>query len=104
MNSIRILSSLYVTFPIPPINEIALANIDSLYTEYLTDIECNANVRFNSGSSKYNVDTFKEYKIGKSKAIIDKIDDYIGPLYGLSLEEIEFVKNYEIEFRMTDED
>lgn len=92
------------SFPIPPINEIALANIDFLYNEYLTDIECNANVRFNSGSSKYNVDTFKEYKIGKSKTIIDKIDDYIGPLYGLSLEEIEFVKSYEIEFRMTDED
>ena len=46
----------------------------------------------------------ERYKIGKSKSIIDRIDDYIGPLYGLSPEEIEFIKNYEIEFRMNDED
>ena len=46
----------------------------------------------------------ERYKIGKSKSIIDRIDDYIGPLYGLSTEEIEFIKNYEIEFRMNDED
>lgn len=26
----------------------------------------------------------------------------IGPLYGLNEEEIEFIKNYEIEFRLTE--
>ena len=35
---------------------------------------------------------------------IDEIDDYIAPLYGLSQEELEFIKNYEIEFRLTDDD
>ena len=44
--------------------------------------------------------SFTEFKIVKSKSIIDRIDDYIGPLYGLTSEEIEFVKNYELEFRM----
>ena len=92
------------SFPIPPIDNIVLDKLNSLYSEYLTDIERNANVRFNSGSSKYNVDSFKEYKIGKSKAIIDKIDDFICPLYGLTQEEIEFIKNYEIEFRMSDDE
>ena len=48
-------------------------------------------------------DSFKEYKIGKSKAIIDKIDDLICPLYGLSSEETEFIKNYELEFRISGE-
>ncbi len=61
-------------------------------------------VRVTSGSSSYNVSNFKEYKIGKSKNIIDEIDDYIAPLYGLSQEELEFIKNYEIEFRLTDDD
>jgi hypothetical protein len=61
-------------------------------------------MRISSGSSSYNVSSFKEYKIGKSKAIIDKIDDYIGPLYGLTKEEIEFVKNYEIDFRLSEDD
>ena len=66
----------------------------------MKDIEANANVR---QTTRYaNIDSFKEYKIGKSKASIDKIDDIIGPLYGLSKEEIEFIKNYEIEFRLGD--
>ena len=92
------------SFPIPPLEEKALSKINSLYADYLSDIERNANVRFNSGSSKYNVDSFKEYKIGKSKAMIDNIDDYICPLYGLTLKETEFIKNYEIEFRLSDDD
>lgn len=78
--------------------------LDRLYVKYLTDIENNANIRTSSGSSSYNVSSFKEYKIGKSKAIIDEIDDYIGPLYGLTKEEIEFVKNYEIDFRLSEDD
>lgn len=75
--------------------------IATLYTEYLTDIEANANVRKSSGNSRYKVDSFKEYKIGRSKKVIDRIDDLIGPLYGLTQEEIDFVKNYEIEFRLS---
>ena len=89
------------------IPELSLENIkilNDLYSRYLQDIEINANVRVTSGSSSYNVSNFKEYKIGKSKNIIDEIDDYIAPLYGLTQDEIEFIKNYEIEFRLTDDD
>ena len=50
-------------------------------------------------TGKY-VPSFKEYKIVHSKAIIDEIDDYICPLYGLTPEETDFVKNYELEFRL----
>ena len=32
--------------------------------------------------------------------LIDKIDDLIGPLYNLTKDEIDFIKNYEIEFRL----
>ena len=77
-------------------------DLGELYREYLLDIERNANVR---QTEKYaNIDSFKEYKIGKSKHLIDKIDDLIGPLYGLTSEEIDFVKNYELNFRMNDHD
>lgn len=76
--------------------------LGEVYQEYLNDIEQNANVR---QTEKYaNIDSFKEYKIGKSKHLIDKIDDLIGPLYGLTSEEIDFVKNYELNFRMNDHD
>ena len=92
------------SFPLPPFDKDVLIKLDDLYKEYLADIERNANIRVTSGMSSYNVATFKEYKIGKSKGIIDRIDDLIGPLYGLTLQEIEFIKNYEIEFRMSDDE
>lgn len=77
--------------------------VEKLYQRYLTDIEKNANVRVSSGMSSYNVSSFKEYKIVRSKHIIDEIDDFIGPLYGLTQEEIDFIKNYELVFRMAGE-
>ena len=92
------------SFPLPPFNDKVVEKLNNLYAEYLEDIEQNANVRTTSGTSSYNVSSFKEYKIGRSKAIIDKIDDFICPLYGLTQEEIEFIKNYEIEFRMSDDE
>lgn len=88
------------SFTIPNIDNETRERLIKLYDIYLKDIERNANVRFSSGNSTYHVDEFKEYKIVKSKKIIDEIDDIIGPLYDLTKEEIEFVKKYEIEFRM----
>ncbi len=90
--------------PIPPLSNDTIEKLDELYKEYLADIEANANKRLTSGDSTYKVDSYKEYKIGKSKAIIDKIDDLICPLYGLSAEETNFIKNYEIEFRLSGEE
>ncbi|HNZ53420.1 MAG TPA: hypothetical protein PKN76_04685, partial [bacterium] len=76
--------------------------INNFYLKYLEDIEKNVCIR---KTEKYaNIDSFKEYKISKSKHLIDKIDDIICPLYGLTPEETEFIKNYEIEFRMSDEE
>ncbi|MCL0052748.1 BREX-1 system adenine-specific DNA-methyltransferase PglX [Peptococcaceae bacterium] len=91
------------SFPIP-IEKLAngrIKNLEKLYDDYLNDIEKNANVR---NTERYaNITSFKEYKIGRSKKFIDAIDDFIGPLYGLSKQEIEFIKNYEIEFRLSEE-
>jgi type I restriction-modification system DNA methylase subunit len=92
------------SFPIPILDDETIKKVCLLYSEYLLDIEKNANVRYNSGTSKYNVSSFKEYKIGKSKAIIDKIDDLICPLYGLTKEETKYIKEYELEFRMSDDE
>jgi len=79
-----------------------VAKLSALYKKYTRDIEAHVNVRQSSDGSSYNVESFKEYKIGYSKKIIDEIDDFIGPLYGLTKEEVEFVKNYELEYRMAD--
>lgn len=92
------------SFPLPKLEELSVTKCDeleSLYEVYLADIEKNANIRTSSGTSSYKVGQFKEYKIVKSKPIIDKIDDLICPLYGLTQEETDFIKNYEIEARMS---
>ena len=90
-------------FTIPQLSTENVEYLDRLYSQYLTDIETKANIRTTSGDSSYNVDSFKEYKIVRSKAIIDEIDDYICPLYGLTQEETDFIKNYELEFRLAGE-
>ena len=77
-----------------------IKQLESVYEAYLNDIEANAKTR--NAKEYANIDSFKEYKIRKSKHLIDKIDDIIGPLYGLTEVEIEFIKNYEIEFRSDD--
>lgn len=91
------------TIPVKKIMPKQKTHIEELYKRYVTDIEKNVNTRNVSAESKYTMDVFKEYKIVRSKSIIDEIDDYIGPLYGLTQEEIAFVKNYELEFRMAGE-
>ena len=90
-------------FTIPQLSTENIEYLDKLYTRYLSDIEAKANIRTTSGKSTYNVDSFKEYKIVRSKTIIDEIDDYICPLYGLTEEETDFIKNYELEFRLAGE-
>jgi len=90
-------------FTIPQLSSENIIYLDKLYSRYLTDIEAKANIRTTSGESTYNVDSFKEYKIVRSKSIIDEIDDYICPLYGLTQEETDFIKNYELEFRLAGE-
>ena len=92
------------SFPLPDFSKLQktkVKELEILYSEYLTDIEKNANMRTSSESSSYNVATFKEYKIVKSKPIIDRIDDLICPLYGLTSEETDFIKNYELDARMS---
>ena len=88
---------------IPQLSTENIEYLDKLYSRYLSDIEAKANIRTTSRESTYNVDSFKEYKIVRSKSIIDEIDDYICPLYGLMQEETDFIKNYELEFRLAGE-
>lgn len=90
------------SFKVPPLSNAEKDSLSELYKKYLADINAHLNIRRTTGESTYKVDKFKEYKIGYSKKIIDEIDDFIGPLYGLTKDEVEFIKNYEIEFRMAD--
>lgn len=85
------------TFSLPDfskVDEKTISAIKTKYAEYLSDIESNV----------IQHSTFKEYKLRKSKNLIDQLDDIICPLYGLTKDETEFIKNYEIEFRVEDDE
>ena len=59
--------------------------------------------KVDSSNKRTLVDFFDEYKVVRPKPIIDEIDDYSGYLFWLKQGEIDFVKKYELEFRMVGE-
>lgn len=92
-------------FPLPDfekVNAEVLVKIEKLYLRYLDEIEENANTKNVAEESRYNVQQFKEYKLVKSKGLIDKLDDLIDPLYRLSAAEVEYIKRYEEGVRVGD--
>ncbi len=91
------------SFPIPVdrLDSKSILNIERIYNEYLKDLE--KNVR--TIQADYNtVSSFKEYRARKSKHLIDQIDYAIKDVYGLSEKEIEFIINYDLEFRTDEQD
>ena len=82
-------------FPIPyeNLNDNILKQFHLLYNDYLTDLKAN---------TKTTITGLSIFTARKSKHLIDKIDDLICPLYGLTQEETNFIKNYEIKFRSSD--
>ena len=92
------------SFPIPieNINSDDIKMIASLYAEYLEDIEKNSNVRVTKNYA--HIDEFREYKIGKSFRIIDQLDDMVDGYFGLTIDEIDYIKNYDRSFRTDTEE
>jgi hypothetical protein len=88
------------SFPIPveKLTPAIRLKIEKLYEQYLHSIE--SHVKERESQEYKHITKFKEYKIRYSKALIDAMDDIICPLYGLTKEETEFIKNYEIQFRI----
>ena len=84
-------------FPIP---ESAMndAKIHRLGGKYHADIQINSTMRVQNVSTGRTEIQF--FKVQKSKPIIDKIDKALAPHYGLTNEELDFIVNYDIKFRM----
>ena len=94
---------MFPLFDLKKLSKSEISAIENLYSEYLADIEKNVSVRTSSANSSYNVATFKNYKLRNSKNLIDKLDDLIDKFYGLTEEEINYIKNFELEFRISEE-
>lgn len=48
--------------------------------------------------------TLQEFHPKHNKPIIDKIEDIVGGLYDMTTEEIEYIKNYDLRFRMSEDE
>lgn len=79
----------------------ALAEAGQMYME---DLERNS-VMLTREQRQTGTTQTQSFKIQKSKPIIDKIDRIIAQHFGLSSEELDFIENYDIKFRLgADED
>lgn len=84
-------------------SEIATDNaIKEKGEEYLKDLEDNSTMLIREQKNKGTTET-QSFKISKSKPIIDEIDKLLAKHYGFTEEELDFIINYDIKYRMGDE-
>jgi hypothetical protein len=89
------------TFPFDPrdMDEEALDSLCYLGSEYVTDLKRNAKeaVRVYKGT---NVVDCLSFRVNQSKPIIDEIDTVLARHYGFTAEELDFILNYDIKYRL----
>ena len=85
-------------FPIPVENltQSKIDDVEKYYDAYLKDLHRHSKIKTVNYA---HVSEYREYYARHSKHIIDKIDLAIKDVYGLNDEEMEFIINYDIEFR-----
>ena len=85
-------------FPVP---EGALDDrqVEMLGARYLRDLQKNSTMLIRQQKQTGLTET-QSFKIQKSKRIIDQIDHVLAHHYGLTSEELDFIINYDIKYRM----
>lgn len=87
------------------LNDDKVNRLSELGQSLLVDFQSNSNVIERNYSKKGRVFTMKKqyFYIKKSKLIIDEIDKILAEHYGFTDEELDFVINYDIKYRMGSE-
>lgn len=85
-------------FPIPRTALLDIA-LNGLGGDYLESIQSNSSMLARSQKQTGSTET-QSFKIQKSKPIIDEIDRVLAKHYGLTEEELDFIINYDIKYRM----
>ncbi|MDD4191359.1 MAG: hypothetical protein PHI28_08510, partial [Mangrovibacterium sp.] len=85
-------------FFIPP-HLILNSTLGDLGTSLLNDIYSNA-VVINRNRKDGTIKPETNFFVGKSKPIIDQIDTVLAQYYGFTEEELDFIINYDIKYRM----
>lgn len=84
-----------------PISDTILEDsfIQHIGTKYLDDLQRNSTMSTRIQQQTGTIET-QSFKINKSKPIIDEIDLALANHYGLTEEELDFIINYDIKYRM----
>lgn len=85
-----------------PQNMIENTTIQELGNVYMKDLIKNSSMLIREQKNKGTTQT-QSFKISKSKPIIDEIDKALAVHYGFTEEELDFIINYDIKYRMGDE-
>ena len=85
-------------FPVP---EAAMddPSLHRLGTEYIADLRKNSTMLVRNQNSTGRTET-QSFKVQKSKRIIDEIDRILAKHYGFTDDELDFIINYDIKYRM----
>ena len=88
----------FQNFPLP---ESALADptLQALGERYLNDLDENSTMLVREQKQTGTTET-QSFKIQKSKPIIDEIDKVLAGHYGFTAEELDFILNYDIKYRL----
>jgi hypothetical protein len=81
-------------FPVGSPSAIILEQISGLFKELMADYKLNSFTRIRKDQE------YQEFNISASKPIIDEIDRVLAHHYGFTDEELDFIINYDIKYRM----
>ncbi|MFB2771611.1 hypothetical protein ACE1AT_20320 [Pelatocladus sp. BLCC-F211] len=85
-------------FPIP-ISTLSDKKLVFLASRYITDLKKNSTMQVRNQQQTGITET-QSFKIQKSKPILDDIDRVLAQHYGFTDEELDFIINYDIKYRM----
>ena len=80
-------------------NNDTLIDLNTLGKEYLVSIQKNAEIRIINSQTKGVVGQ-RQFQVSKSKHIIDQIDAVLAKHYELTEQELDYIINYDINYRM----
>ncbi|MBE2199529.1 MAG: Eco57I restriction-modification methylase domain-containing protein [Anaerolinea sp.] len=84
-------------FPVGKLTAEILLNTPPIFDSLMDDYKQNSIIRVRADQE------YQEFYQSKSKSIIDEIDLILGRHYGFADEELDFIVNYDIKYRMGDE-
>ncbi len=81
-------------FPVGPLSESVYRDLVSFFDTLMDDYRSNSVIRIRQDCE------FQEFRPSRSKPIIDEIDRVLTKHYGFSDEELDFIINYDIKYRV----